>query len=241
MHAVWAFAVSYRNKRRAAVAQTGVHVVHIDVDVRYGGHHVRDCACCRGEDIVGFGESFVPVEFGIYFAEAVVVDNQKGIDVLLKTCGACYGAVYLVHTFEEERNGDNAYREDSFLLGHAGDNRCAAGACASAHAGGDKHHLHIAGEQLLYLGYAFEGRLLAHFGFSSGTETACDLRAEKHLRGYGYGVEGLFIGVEHYKVDTFHALCVHISHCVAATAANAHGNDFRCPRGGSLGFACIFC
>ena len=219
----------------------GVDVAHINVDISQRGHHVRYGTCRRGEDVVGFGECLAPFQIGINVAQTVVVDHKHCVDICLQAFRSVDSAGYLADAFEEERNRDDTYGQDFFLLGYAGNHGSAAGSGAATHAGGDEHHLHVVGEEFLYFGYALFGSCCTDFRLSSGTETSGGLGAEKNLCRDRERNQGLAVGVENYEIHAFHALARHICHGVATAAADAHGDDGGSFRSGRFGTVGIFC
>ncbi len=214
-------------RSRTTVAETGVDVTHINVDIGECGDHVGDCAGRRSENVIGFSKCLAPLQVGVDSSESVVVDDQHGIDIALQTSSTVDGARDLIHSLEEERNGDDADCENAFLLGHPRHNGRATGACATTHTGGDKHHLYIRSEEFFDFRHTLLGGLLTDFRFTARTKTTGGFRAEQHFGCHRQGLEGLSVGIEHHKIHAFYTLTVHIGHGVATATTDTHCNDCR--------------
>ena len=140
LHALFAFAVARRHDGHATIFEHGLHIVEVEVDDAVDGDNLGNRLGCHRERVVGLAESIVDREVGIDAAQALVVDDEQGIDVLGHLLHAVEGLVNLLVALETEGDGDDAYGEDAHLLGDLGDDGCGTGAGAATHAGGDEGH-----------------------------------------------------------------------------------------------------
>ena len=182
---VLAFAVAYGYDGCAAVAQGGVDVVEVEVDVAFVGDDFGDGACGRGERVVGFGECVLEYFVRVYVGEPLVVDDEQRVDVFAHFFGSGEGFVDFLESFEQERYGDDAYGEEPSLACYACHDGGGSCACASAHACGDEDHVDVGAEEVVDVGGAFFGCGACHFGLGSGSASACDGGAEQQFVGHG--------------------------------------------------------
>ncbi len=150
--------------------------------------------------------------------EALVGDNDEGIDLALQLLDALFGLLHPAAALKAERLGDDADGQDALLTGDLGHNGRAARAGAAAHAGGDEHHVGIL-QRLGDLGAALLRTLAAHLGVAAGALTMGQLLADLNFIGGAGNVERLLIGIDRDEIHaagpgTHHA----VDHVVAAAA-----------------------
>ena len=110
------------------------------------------------------------IGIGIDIAEALVVDNEQGIDILTHLFDALQGFDDFALLLEIEGNGYDAHSEDAHILGntcHDGRSTCA---CATAHTCRHEHHLRTVGEELHKVVEIVFGFLLALFRIASSAK-----------------------------------------------------------------------
>ena len=134
------------------------------------GDDFGDAACGDAQGVVGFLEGREDVELGVDFAEALVVDDEQGIDVLRYLLYAVEGLVNLLVALEDKGYGDDAHGQNAHAFGLACHDGCGTGACATAHAGGDEDHLGAIVEHAAYVLYALFGGLSGAFGSVAGAK-----------------------------------------------------------------------
>ena len=130
-------------------------------------------------------ECVVEVKVGIYLGEALVVDYQQCVDILLHLISSVKSLEYFLLALKQERNGDNANGEHSMLARNAGHNRCCARACAATHAGCDKGHLGVVFKKVANVFGALFGCLARAFGVVAGAKAARGLGAYEQAVGHG--------------------------------------------------------
>ena len=133
-----------------------------DLGYRLGGDRER---------VVGLSEGIEKREFGVDFAQSLVVDDEQGVDVLRHLLHAVECLVNLAVAFEAEGDGDDAHGEDAHLLRLLCDDGCCAGASATAHAGGDEGHARAIVEHVVDVLQAFLGGGTCLFGTVAGAKT----------------------------------------------------------------------
>ncbi len=119
-----------------------------------------------------------------------------------RRCDALLGQLHLALALEVEGLGHHGHGEGAQLPGDAGHHRRAARARAAAHAGGDEDHVRALQEVLDAL-LVLERGLLADLGHAAGPQAAGELGADGEP-GLGVGVvQGLLVGVDRRRTDTF--------------------------------------
>ena len=80
------------------------------------------------------------MQVGIDLAQTFVVDYQQSVHVLAHLFHAVERLQDFFLAFKQERDGNDSYRQDIFLLGNPGNYR--GGSCSGSptHSGGDKYH-----------------------------------------------------------------------------------------------------
>ena len=89
------------------------------------GDDLSDGLCGYGQRVVSLAESIEDGEFGIDLTEALIVDDQQGVDVLVHLLDTVESLVDLTVALETEGNGDNTHGENTTShtsrdKGHAG-------------------------------------------------------------------------------------------------------------------------
>ena len=127
-------------------------------------------------------------------------------------------------TFEMERFGHNADRQNAELPGCLGDDRRRASAGAATHSGGDENHVRT-GQVIADFVDHFIGRGAPHIRLRSGAEAFGRLHA--HLDdAFGFRHrERLRVGIGDDKIDALEAGSNHIVDGVAARAAHSEYSD----------------
>ena len=125
----------------SAILQHGLHVIEVKVDDTVHGDDLGDASCCVAECVICLGEGIDDGEVLVDVQQALIIDNQKGIDILTDLIHTIECLVYLFLAFPLERDGDDADSEDIHILRCLGDDwRCTCSG-TTAHTGGDEHHL----------------------------------------------------------------------------------------------------
>ena len=223
--AVLAFAVAHGDDGGAAVAQGGVHVVEVEVDVALLGDDFGDGRGGGGEDVVGRFEGAFKFEVGIDFDEAFVVDNHDCVDILAHLLGAGERFVDFAHAFEHEGDGDDADGEQPALFGDTSHDGAGTGTGTAAHTGGDEHHVEVVVEDSGDVGSRFFGGGLCNGGIVAGAAAAGGRRADEQLIGHRRRVESLLIGINYHKRHMLNALMEHVIDGIVAATAHTHHDD----------------
>ena len=233
-HTVFAFAIANRNQGCAAVAESGVDVVHVEIDFARIGNDFRNALCGDRQGVVSLGKSRVEFEVGVNLRQTFVVDDEKGVDIFahLVSAGDCFSN--LAHAFETEGYGHDADSEQAAFAGDAGDDRSGSCACATTHACGNENHVGLGCEEGCDFGSAFFGGFTRFFGFVACTATFCGVWSDEQFVGDGGCAQSHIVGVNNdkrYAVDFRFGVHV-VDGVVAATADTEHhysvgfGNGF---------------
>ena len=213
---------SHSHYRAASVPQRCLHVAKVEVDVAVAVHRneFRDALHSIFQHIVGTFESLFQrySRVAIDITEPLVVHYQQRIDVFSHFLNTAQGLYYLAFALEVERNGDHTYGEYASLASHLCHHRGSTGARATAHSGGDEHHLGAVVEQMAYvLDVAFR-LLTTHFRLRSGTKSL----AELYLHGNRRARQRLTVGVAHGESHALHTFVIHVADGVLSASADTN-------------------
>ena len=155
----------------ATVLKNGPDIVEVEVDESVYGNDLGNGLGGDAERVVGLAEGGRQREVGIDFTEALVVDDEQGIDVLGHLLYAVERLVNLLGTLEAEGDGDDTYGKDAHLLGDACDDRSSTSTRAAAHAGGDEGHARAVAQHGFDVVEAFFGSLPCALRLVARTES----------------------------------------------------------------------
>ena len=136
----------------------------------------------HAQGVVSLAKGVEHGEFRINLAQALVVDDQQGVHMLVHLLDTVERLVNLTVTLETEGDGDDADGEDAHLLGHPGDDRCSTRARTATHAGCDESHAGAVVEHLLDILQALLSGSPCLLGPVAGTQS---LLAQLQMYGYG--------------------------------------------------------
>ena len=225
--ALLAFGLTGSHHRLTHLAHHLADVGEIEVDQSRHHHEVGDAADPGIEHVVRHLEGFGEGRLLVGDPEQVLVgDDDQRIDILLQLIDPGFADAHAIQPFELERLGHYADSEDSLLAGGAGDHRRGAGSGATAHAGGDEHHVGTL-ELLDDLIDRFLGGGAADVGARARAEAPGDVAAQLD-RPLGGGIgERLGVGVRDNEVDAVQLAFDHVVDRIAAGAADADHGDTR--------------
>ena len=156
--------------------------------------------------------------------QAVVGDDDLGVDRLLQALDALLGLHRAAPALEAERAGDHGDRQGPDAPGDLGDDRGGAGAGAAALARGDEHHVGP-GDGLLDLGSVGLSRLAADIGIAAGAEATGQVPSDVELHLGVAHQQRLGVGVDGDEVDALQAGVDHAVDGIDTAAADAHDLD----------------
>src|SRR5690606_15844756 len=126
----------------AHLAHYRTDVGEVEVDQAFLDHQVGDAGNARVEHLVGHRECVGEGGLVVGDAEQVLVrDDDQGVDAGLKLLDALLCSAHAALTFEVERLGHNADRQNATLTGCASDDRSRTRTRTTTHAGGDEAHV----------------------------------------------------------------------------------------------------
>ena len=175
---VLAFSESGTHDGYTTVFQDGLHIGKVQIHRTTHGDYLGDTLCSDGKRIIGLAESIHEGKVGIYFAQALVVDDQQGIYVLGDTFDAVQCLNNFLFSFENKWNGDNTYCQNIHLLRNAGDDRGGSGSGSSSHSGSDEYHLGAVVQLFFDIVNTFFGGVACPFGTVAGSKSLCDATAQ---------------------------------------------------------------
>ena len=210
----------------AGVLHDGFDVVEVDVDQAGGGDELGDALNTLEEDLVGLLEGVDDADIAVGdLQEAVVGDDDEGVDLLPEVVHAVLGLGGAAAALEGEGAGDHADGQGAQLAGDPGDDGGGARAGAAALAGGDEDHVRAL-QGLADVVLVVLGGLAPDGGVGAGAQAPREVPADVEL-GVGVGHEQrLGVGVDG---DEFDAAQTGLNHAVdridAATADTHHLDD----------------
>ena len=136
----------------------------------------------HAQGVVSLAKGVEHGELRIDLAQALVVDDQQGVHMLVHLLDTVERLVNLTVTLEAEGNGDDTNSKDAHLLGHTGDDRCCTRSCTATHAGCDEGHAGAVVEHLLNVVQALLSGSPCLLGPVAGTQS---LLAQLQMYGYG--------------------------------------------------------
>ena len=212
--------------RHAVLAHHGAHVGEVHVHHAGAVDHLGDARDGAVQHVVrGAERVFVGHVLPEDLHEAIVGDDDEGIDVLLELLDAHRGDL-LPLALEAEGLGDHRHREDAHLARDLRDHRRRARARAPAHAGGHEQHVR-AGDEVLDALAVLLGRQPPDLGVGPRAQALGDARAQLQRRAREVALERLGVGVHRDELHALHAVVDHVVHRIAAAAAHAHHLDHR--------------
>src|SRR5690606_3103889 len=213
--------------RHAHFAHHGLNVGEVDVDHARTLDDVGDAAHGAGQHVVGLGEggqqAGILAEDGQQF---FVGDGDQRVDALGQRADALIGNDHALLALERERTSDHGHGEDAQLLGDLGDHRSGAGTGATAHAGGDEHHVGA----LQHFGDAlavFQSGLTTGLRIGASTQALGHARAELQHGARTDVLQRLRIGVGADELDAFDVADRHVVDRVTAATADTDDLDHR--------------
>src|SRR5690606_34332064 len=179
------------------------------------------------QHIVGGLESLQQTGGLAQYGEQLFIGNgDQGVDPVLEVLDAHLGDGHALAALEGKGPGDHGDGENPRLLGHVGDDGRRTGAGATAHAGGDEHHIgaldHI-GDTVPVL----HGGLAAHIGIGPGAEAPGYPVAQLQQGRTGKVFQRLGVGVGADKLHPFDLTVDHVLDGVTAAATDTDHLDFR--------------
>ena len=175
---VFTFTESGTHDGYATIFQDGLDISKVQVDRTAHGDNLGNALGGNREGIISFAEGVHKGKVGIYFAQAFVVDNQQGVNML----GDAFHAVQCLDdfllSFEDKGDGDDTDSQDIHFLRDAGNDRGGSGSGSSSHSGGDEYHLGAVVQLAFDIFYAFFGGVACPFGTVAGSKPLGDATAQ---------------------------------------------------------------
>ena len=148
----------------SAVAHDGVDVVHVHVDFPGQRDDFRDAFGGGAEDLVCVGEGAADGLVAKQFSQLVVADDEKRVHSGAHGFEAFRGLLIPAATFKQERDRDDAHRQDAALFARLRNHRGCAGSRAAPHACRDKHHAGVRSKKSCHFVQTLNRRVLADLG-----------------------------------------------------------------------------
>ena len=213
--------VSRSHHGHAHFAHNRAHVFEVDVDEAGEVDDFGDAANGVTQDVIRCLEGLVHRDvLTEHVHQAVVEDDDQGIDVLLQFQDTCLGDLGAL-AFKTERLGHHGHCQDTHFTRHFGDDRRCAGARSAAHAGGDEGHVRALQRLGDLLAFA-DGRVASYLRLGARTQPGF---AEAQLFVCDATLQGLRVGVGGDEFDAHDAFADHVIDRIAAGTADADHLD----------------
>ena len=195
-HTLGPFSVAGVDDSYTAISQGRIDVSEVEVDRTGDIHQVGDTACGIAQRIVRLGEGFGDGEVLVHLDEALVVDDEEGIDALAHLLDPFECLEDLSRTLKEEGDRDDTDSQQARLHGDlADDGRCTR-TRTTTHTSGDEDHTRIAlDEGITDSLLTLESSFLSALRLGTSTETLGDGGADRDLVYHRAAVESLGICV----------------------------------------------
>ena len=208
----------------AGLAHDGAHVFKVDVDM---AGHIDDFGNTADgifQHIVGMGKRLILRDIVTQHVEQFFIQHHdQRINIGFQLGQTAIGVGHAATAFKFERLGDHAHGQDAHFTRHAGNDRCRTGACAAAHAGGDEQHVRAGNGRTNVINGQL-GRFATFVRLAAGTQTAgAELNGFVRIA----AAQGLRVGIGADKFNALHAAADHVTHGIAAAAANTDHLDLR--------------
>ena len=155
----------------SAAGKNGLGVAEVNVGAVVVGDDFGNAAGGGGQHFVRLVEAGFEAEVPVNFAQLVVVHHNEGIHVGAQFLDARFCLARAHVSFKSKRQGDDAHGEDAHFLGGFGDDGGGSGSGATAHSGGDEHHLGVGGQEGFDVVCAFQCGAFPDFGVGAGAQT----------------------------------------------------------------------
>ncbi|MPN09031.1 hypothetical protein SDC9_156319 [bioreactor metagenome] len=143
-----------------------------------------DALGCDCQRIISASKSIEHRKIVVNIPQTLVVDDEQRIHI----GGDLFHAFQRLHnftlSFKNERNGNNPYRKNAHVLSYTRHDGSSPGSGSSAHPGCNEYHTGAVAQQILNEFDTFLSSTLSHFGFISGTKTACSMFAQLYFHGH---------------------------------------------------------
>ena len=220
-YTIFAFAIAIVHDSNTAIAHDGADIGKVDIDVTFDSDDFDYTAGCVGKHVVGIGKCVGEGEIGIASAEALVVDNEHGIDVFAHHGYALEGLTDFAFTFESKWDGDDADCKDFEFASDFGNDRCCSCTCATTHACGDEYHAGAIVEHIAN----FVARSFGCLKSTCRSTTCTKAIAKEEFVGNRRATKCLLVGVAKHESDVVDALFVHVVDGIATASADTYYFD----------------
>ena len=212
---------------RAGILHDRTDVREVDVDQAGRSDEIRYALDGMAQDVVAHGEGVLDGRALVDGREqAVVGDDDDGVDFLAELFEAGFGDAAALAAFEEERLGHDGDREAAELLGDAGYDRRYARAGAAALAAGHEDHIG-AFDDFLDLITGLLRRAASEVGIHAGAQAACQVLTQIDALLGERAVQVLRVRIDGDEVDATDLAVDHVVDGIAAGAADAEDLDAR--------------
>ena len=227
-HTIFSFAESGTHDCYSTIFQDGFHIGKVKIDCTPHGNNLGNALGSNGKSIIGFAEGVHKSKVGVYFAQAFVVDNQQGINMLGDTLYAVQCLDNFLFSFEDKGDGDDADSQNIHFLRNAGDDRGGSGSGSSSHSGGDKYHFGTVVQQRFDFFATLFGGFSGTFGTVSGTQSLGNRTPQLQFYGDGRLFQRLVVRVTQNERYVVYAFPVHVVYSVTTTTTYTnHFDDLR--------------
>ena len=210
---------------KACALHDGGNIGKVQVDETRNGNQFGDRSHCLMQDIICDFKCVFEADLLIrYILQALVRNNDQGVNIFLELINACVCLFHALLAFKTKRSGNNADSQNAHFPCDLCDNRCTAGTRAAAHACGDKYHVSTF-QCLVDILAALFCSLAADLRTGACALSLGQLGANLNLYRSFRTIQRLLIGIDCNKLNTLQTAGDHSIHRVIAAAANTDNLD----------------
>ena len=218
---LFANANTHAHQRDTCIFHHRSNIGKINVDEAGQDDDVADTLNALSQHVIGGGECLLHRRSLIDNPQKSVVGNDNhGVNMLAQAVDAFFCEFAAPRSFEQERLGHNANRQDSLSARHLRNHWCATGAGSATHSRGHEDHV-AAVQDFSDRLFAFFGRMLANLGITARAQALSRRFAQLQPSARLALFKRLRIGVESNKMDARNALLDHSVDGVATCAADS--------------------
>ncbi len=213
--------------RHAHLGHYRTHVGEIEIDEAVHGDELRDSAHRLQQHVVGFLERFPQRRIFAGDREQALIGNRdQRVDGVLQLAQSFFSLSHAAAALELKRLGHDADGQRAEFARDARNHWRRAGSGATAHSGGDEHHLGFR-QHFADALFVFERGLASDFRIAAGAASARNLGANLHAHRRVVILQRLDVGIDGDEIDVAQA---HIDHVVDRIAAASASADYLDPR-----------
>ena len=207
-HTVFAFTESGTHDGYATIFQYRFYIGKVQVHRTAHSDDLCNALGCDGKGVIRFAKRIHERQVGIDLPQPFVVDHQQSIYMLGDTLYTVECLNYLLFTFKNERDSDNADGQYIHFFCNAGDDRGCTRSGSSSHTCSDEYHFRTVLQQRLDIFDALFGGIPRTVRTVTGSKTFGDITSQLQFHRYGRFCQSLIVGIAENECYVMYAFPV---------------------------------